>query len=373
MVEVGILLLRLILCLVFTVAGVSKLLAPRSTRQMLQEFGVPRPLAPPLGWLLTLAELSAALLTAMDGFVGWGALFAAVLLSVFTVAMGVNLLQGRNPRCRCFGEWSVKPISSKTILRNIVLLSIASLFLALGDDTPRWSSLTLSADAPERITRTVGVLAVLFVLLALLVLGWLVLHLLRQNGRLLQRIEVLEAHLGIQAAPSAAPGPTSGGLPVGAEAPNLALTDRHGSKRWLLEPLSAGKPLMVFFVSPRCAACRNLMPDIIRWEEDPAIPFEIVVVSSGSADDNMERFGKTLPANFFLQDEYEAEKAYRATFTPSALLVGTDGRIATPLHVGSDAIRRFVAGLPADGSGEIRRQDAAPTEDHGNGSMEGSR
>ncbi len=57
--DVVLLIARLLLALVFIVAGVAKLTDRTGSRQALIDFGVPSALASPLGVLLPLAELSA--------------------------------------------------------------------------------------------------------------------------------------------------------------------------------------------------------------------------------------------------------------------------------------------------------------------------
>jgi hypothetical protein len=51
---------------------------------------------------------------------------AAMMLGAFTVTMLVALRQGREVRCGCFGEASQRPVSWRTIARNVVLLGCAT-------------------------------------------------------------------------------------------------------------------------------------------------------------------------------------------------------------------------------------------------------
>jgi uncharacterized membrane protein YphA (DoxX/SURF4 family) len=100
---VGLILLvaRVLLALVFVVAGLAKLADRAGSRQALRDFGVPAALAPPLGSLLPLAELAVALLPTRSAW--WGALGALVLLLLFIAGIGANLARGRTPDCHCFG------------------------------------------------------------------------------------------------------------------------------------------------------------------------------------------------------------------------------------------------------------------------------
>ena len=99
---------------------------------------------------------------------------------------------------------------------------------------------------------------------------WFLLHLLRQNGRLLVRLEALEASLatGGAVAPSQNGSPVhqgAEGLPVGSEAPNFSLSGLDGETLTLDALRSSGKTVMVLFTDPGlrplqrdAAGCRSL-------------------------------------------------------------------------------------------------------------------
>jgi uncharacterized membrane protein YphA (DoxX/SURF4 family) len=73
---------RLVLAVAFAVAGAAKLADLAGSRRAIEEFGLPRPLALPLGTLLPLTEIAvaAALIPIASGW--WGALAALALLVV---------------------------------------------------------------------------------------------------------------------------------------------------------------------------------------------------------------------------------------------------------------------------------------------------
>src|SRR5881392_2024464 len=94
-----------------------------------------------------------------------------------------------------------------------------------------------------------------FAWLAILVGGWLGWQLLRQNGRLLLRLEELEKRLdtlefGEDDQPT--------GLAVGTEAPAFELPDLAGDRKSLAQ--YRGQPLLLIFFNPACGFCRDLMP-----------------------------------------------------------------------------------------------------------------
>src|SRR5215212_2163711 len=99
MVATLLLITRLLLALVFAVAGLTKLADREGSRQAIVDFGAPSALAAPLGLLLPLGELAVAAILLPASTAWWGSLGALVLLSVFVVGISVNLARGRKPDC----------------------------------------------------------------------------------------------------------------------------------------------------------------------------------------------------------------------------------------------------------------------------------
>src|SRR5436309_7179367 len=91
------------------------------------------------------------------------------------------------------------------------------------------------------------VFGILLAWLAILVGGWLGWQLLRQNGRLLLRIEALEERLNeLEFAEPDAPA----GSPVGSLAPSFDLPDLAGGRKTLDE--FRGQALLIIFFNPAC-------------------------------------------------------------------------------------------------------------------------
>ena len=123
---------RLVLALVFAVAGVAKLMDLAGSRRAIVEFGVPAALAGPLGILLPLAELAVAAALLPTTTAWWGAVGALVLLLLFGAAIGANLARGRKPDCHCFGQLHSAPAGWPTLARNAVLAAPAALVVWQG-------------------------------------------------------------------------------------------------------------------------------------------------------------------------------------------------------------------------------------------------
>src|ERR687893_733695 len=129
MMDAALLIARLVLAGVFSLAGVAKLSDIKGSRQAIIDFGVPSAIAAPLGLVLPVAELSvgATLLPASTAW--WGALGALTLLSVFVAGISINLARGKKPNCHCFGQLHSAPAGWKTLARNVVLAAIAGFVL----------------------------------------------------------------------------------------------------------------------------------------------------------------------------------------------------------------------------------------------------
>src|SRR5215207_4190617 len=293
------------------VAGASKLADCKGSREALVDFGVPSFLASPLGILLPLIELAAAAALIPAGTAWWGAVGALALLLMFVAGIGTNLALGRKPDCHCFGQLHSAPAGWKTLTRNGVLALVAGLV----------------------------------VLRLFAVQWWFLVHLLRQNGRLLVRLEALEAMLGTGGgeAPSQNGAQRAAGLPVGTQAPSFSLPGLHGETLTLEALRASGKPVMLLFTDPDCGPCTALLPEIRRWQKEHAQEeLTISLISLGSVEQNRAKSTEHGLREVLLQKEWEVAHAYEAYGTPSAVLVRPDGKIASPLAQGSDAIKALV-------------------------------
>lgn len=328
---------RLALAVVFLVAAFAKLVDRAGTRQAVGDFGVPRRLARPIASALPFVEIAVAVALVPPAAARWGAVSAIALLGLFVVAIVVNLARGRRPDCRCFGQLQSTPIGSKTILRNLGLAAVAS-FVAWGGHA--------QAASPSWLGDVSGAgwagLAVGLLLLGMAaVQAWFVVNLRGQHGRLLVRVAAVEAALvdeGINV-----PGGPGLGLPVGSEAPEFSLTGLYGETLTLGSLRAAGHPVMLVFTDPNCGPCAQLMPDIGRWQDELAGQLTIALLSWGSVEENRAKAAEHGVSRVLLQREQEVAQAYQYAGTPSAVIVGADGRIATHLEVGTDGVRDLMA------------------------------
>src|SRR5215212_6338351 len=128
----ALLIARLVLALVFVVAGLAKLADRKGSRQAVADFGVPAILAAPIGILLPLVELVVGVTLLPASTAWWGALGTLALLLLFAAGISVNLARGKKPDCHCFGQLHSAPAGWKTLSRNGVLAAIAALIVWRG-------------------------------------------------------------------------------------------------------------------------------------------------------------------------------------------------------------------------------------------------
>src|SRR5919109_933029 len=279
--EIALLGARMLLAAVFGIAGLAKLADRAGTRQALVDFGVPARVTTPFGLLLPLAEMAVAVALVPRATAWWGALGALALLLLFVAAIAVNLARGRKPDCRCFGQLSSTPVGWSTVARNVGLATVPALVVARGHDEPGRSVVQSAADLT-------GVVAGLIFVALLAVETVLLLNLMGQNGRLLLRLEALEARVdagGVPALEPPAEEQSSSGLPVGSPAPGFNLAGLYGEVLTLDALRAAGKPVVLVFSDPDCGPCNALLPEIGQWQRDYT-SLTIAAISRGQADVN---------------------------------------------------------------------------------------
>jgi peroxiredoxin/uncharacterized membrane protein YphA (DoxX/SURF4 family) len=344
---VALLISRLLLAGVFLVAGLAKLADLAGSRQAVRDFGVPARLAAPLGGLLPLAELAVAVALVPAVSAWWGALGALLLLLVFAAGIGVNLARGQHPDCHCFGQLHSAPAGWPALLRDLGLAALAGLVVAVGRGAPGLGVAGWFTALPEagRVAVAGGV-----VVAALLAGGgWVLVQVMAQQGRLLLRIEALEAELAATgraphpvAAGSPAAAAAGAGLAAGAAAPAFALPAAAGGTVTLETLRAAGKPVALVFSDPGCGPCQALLPEIGRWQREHASAVVVALISRGPVDAARATASEHRLGHVLVQHDREVARAYQAHGTPSAVLVSGDGTVASPVAAGADAVRALI-------------------------------
>jgi peroxiredoxin len=171
---------------------------------------------------------------------------------------------------------------------------------------------------------------------------WLGFQLLRQNGRMLLRLEALEqqlVQLGAapgQSLPIAPSRPPS--LPLGSAAPDFELPDLSGGRKKLSQ--FRGQRTLLIFFNPGCGFCVKMAPDLAALPLDGAEGRPVpLVVSTGDAEANRQLVKEHgIRCSVLLQEKMEVASAYKAGGTPMGYLIDEHGNIASEIGVGAQAL-----------------------------------
>ena len=334
--DAALFLCQILLSAILAVSGVAKATDWVGTETAIISFGIPSRASYLAARTLPIVEIVLAV-TLLIPATHWGAaLGAAVLFAAFTAIVFLAIVR-RNPvDCHCFGQLTSSPVTWKTIIRNLALIIVAAVIIAESNAAGTISDWVWISSVTDVARVGLTISAILLVMVCVLL--FFQFQLARQNGRILLRLDALEAgrHLPI-------PSPTAAqsGLPVGSPAPDFELRRLHGGVLTLASELAAGLPLLLVFVDPGCGPCMVLLPELSAWQLELHERVTIVIVSRGIAEQNSAKIDPHGLTCVALQHDREVAIAYQAHATPSAVLVGADGRIASPVAAGAEAIRRL--------------------------------
>jgi peroxiredoxin len=267
---------------------------------------------------------------------------ALALLLLFAAGIAINLVHGRKPDCHCFGQLHSSPAGWSTLARNGVLAAVAAFLVwqgreGAGPSIVNWLG---NLTAAQLLALVGGVI----VLGLLATQWWLLLNLLRQNGRLLVRIDAVEERLAAAGlSPSQNGTQPAAGLPVGSSAPVFGLSGLYREKLTLDSLRAPGKPIVLIFTDPNCGPCTALLPEIGRWQREHSDEVTISLISRGTPEENRAKRAEHGVERVLLQQDWEVAGAYQVAGTPSAVLISPEGTVGSPLVSGSQAIAALVA------------------------------
>ena len=314
---------QLLLAVIFATAAVGKLLDLPGSRKALVEFGVPEGAAHGGGVLLPLLELAAAGALSRSRRPAGARSLALALLLAFIGGIASALRQGRKPDCHCFGQLHSAPAGADALVRNGVLAALAAVVAVGGAGT-----------APDDwvAARTGAELIAVGSSIATVVLAALVLKGRRDLKLALTTLE--DTQLELASIPP--------GLPMGAPAPPFSLLDLAGEIRTLDELRRPGLPVLLVFTGPDCGACKDLFPEVARWQSVLSDRLTVAVISNGDHDANLAVAHEHGLQNVLLQNEWELMEVYRLQATPTGILVNVDGTIASTPALGGVTIEPLV-------------------------------
>jgi peroxiredoxin len=166
-------------------------------------------------------------------------------------------------------------------------------------------------------------------------------QLIKQNGRLLQRLDALEQRPGA---------PLSlreshlvrDGLPAGTPAPLFVLPTISGGTLSLTD--FRGRQVLLVFSDPQCGPCDAIAPYLVRLHNEHVMNgLSILMVGRGEPDANRrkaDQHGFAFPVA--IQRRWEISMRYGIFATPVAFLIGKDGVIVRNVAKGMDEIVTLV-------------------------------
>jgi len=176
----------------------------------------------------------------------------------------------------------------------------------------------------------------------LIALGsWLGYQMVRQNGRILLRLEAIERNLRPR---SRERPPEAKGLPLDTPAPEFELPDLAGVRRKLTD--FRGKDLLLIFFNPGCGFCTKMADDLAaitkEGSDSRVIP---LVITTGDLESNRNLIKQHgIRCTVLLQEEMQVAAKYQAHGTPMGYRIDPSGRIASELVVGAEPLLRLASG-----------------------------
>jgi methylamine dehydrogenase accessory protein MauD len=146
----------------------------------------------------------------------------------------------------------------------------------------------------------------------------------------------------------------------GEQAPRFAARSLAGTAIAIGSPRTDRRDTMIFFVSPTCPVCKQLLPTAQRFAEAEAV--DLLLVGDGDEGDHRamaKRFGVD-PADFVVDGE--VARGYRVGKLPYAVLVDGSGTIVSqglvntrehleslmaPRETGFAHVQDYLRGVPA--------------------------
>ena len=334
---------QLALALVFAVAGIAKLADRAGTRRAIEGFGVAPRLSPALALLLPIVELAiaAALLPAASARLG--SLAAIALLATFSLAIARSLSAGSAPDCNCFGGLTQTKVGRGSIVRNLLLAGLAG-FVALSPGAEpvsafHWLGAAAARDRP----------AIAFLIACVAGLSWFCWLLLRQNGRLLLRLESGGAPQGEGERGSRTLPP----LEVGTPAPAFAGLDLQGDPLSLDSLLAPGQPLSLLFTDPGCGACETILDDVARAQSERGGELTVAVISTGATAPVERKAAEHGLDRVLRQDDESLFDAYGINGVPAVVEIDAAGAIAAAPALGAEEVRTVLLGSEARSHDEL--------------------
>ena len=321
-----------LIAVVLLVSGIAKLPAAERTLAAMVALRVPRPLQlRAVARTLPLFEIGIALaLLFAPGVARFVAALAAVaMLLVFTLLVARAVRAGDEVSCECFGALSRDVVDGTTVVRNLVLLAAAVAASLVGVDGGSFVvSLTTLSAAEVALLVTIWIAMAAIALLA------------RQNLDLraeLRRVRSANPPHG-ESPQSVSDDHSLTGGPI----PDVELVDSAGVALPLAR-LDGGRAVLLLFVKAGCGSCVEVARAFPEWEARIGTRVSLRIATSSRPSDIAEYFAEYGDRVGF--GARGARNALGVRKLPSAVLLGSDGTVATDVAEGFVEISALVDGI----------------------------
>jgi thiol-disulfide isomerase/thioredoxin len=97
-----------------------------------------------------------------------------------------------------------------------------------------------------------------------------------------------------------------------------------------------GNRTVLLFWNPTCGYCQQMLPDVMQWERERASDaLALLVISSGPIEANKSQGFRS---RVVLDNQFVAGETFGVSGTPSAMLLDEQGKVASGVAVGKEAV-----------------------------------
>ncbi|MDP5227736.1 MULTISPECIES: MauE/DoxX family redox-associated membrane protein [Arthrobacter] len=301
-------------------SGASKFAAPSTFESSLTSLKFRGLLPSVLTWAIPTVEILIGLALIFTTAVpaALARLAAVVLFGAFTVFVGRTVRFGTTSSCGCFGNFSTEPMSSRTAWRNAVLTGVAIVSFAADLNSSSWLERALSDYGQLFLGTLFSLAAVAAVMLFV-------------ENRRLRAASVAEA----------AAGPAV--LAPGDAVPAMDMVTGHGDVL-SLERLSGGWATLLVFTAMNCGSCSTVPERMVGWKDRIGSTVAIKVAAQARIDHVQDAF-PGVNRQDMLFGVRKAIAVLGMSAAPAAVLLGSDGKVGSPVVYGVEGIDALVRGI----------------------------
>jgi peroxiredoxin len=128
-------------------------------------------------------------------------------------------------------------------------------------------------------------------------------------------------------------------LAIGSTAPEFELPDLFDNRHKLSDLL--GKRILLIFFNPGCSFCQQMAPQLASLPAEKSTP---LIITTGNPQDTRKLFQEHgVPWTALVQDQMQTASQYQAAGTPVGYLIDEQGKIASPIAIGAEALLALAA------------------------------